>query len=347
MPYFDLQQLRDSASGRWREILTSAGMPSETLDGRGHPCPKCGGQDRFSTFRDFEARGAVHCRACFTSGCLVRPGNGFQTLRWWLGCSFGDALQFVADAVGASGSSRHPVVALPSIAAVRPTDQGTLAHEAIVEAHEGYARSAFNRLGSELRARLATALHVTSQSLRELRVGATACLNSSTWPLCDEKGNVVGVRICGLPWTDRATEKRSRPGGRNGLFLPMNNPIDQSQLWITEGASDTAAGVCLGLWVVGRASCNSSATLIRRYIDQRQPRSITLIADHDTPGIEGATRLAKSISDSGPPVNVVVPPSEKMDLRSWVSHGARRHEIQNATPIGTFRRPVQLSFAFS
>ena len=40
--------IKAAATGRWVEILTSlGGVAAKLLDGRHHPCPKCGGKDRF------------------------------------------------------------------------------------------------------------------------------------------------------------------------------------------------------------------------------------------------------------------------------------------------------------
>ena len=57
MSQVTIPELKIHAHGSWREILTGAGLPVEFLDGRGHPCPLCGGRDRFAVFHDIaEAR---------------------------------------------------------------------------------------------------------------------------------------------------------------------------------------------------------------------------------------------------------------------------------------------------
>ena len=44
----DVPGIKQAATGRWQELLVRFGhLPAEILDGRGHPCPKCGGNDRF------------------------------------------------------------------------------------------------------------------------------------------------------------------------------------------------------------------------------------------------------------------------------------------------------------
>lgn len=88
-----------AARGRWRDILTAAGIPSTALDERHHPCPKCGGTDRFR-FIDPDA-GACYCNQCFNQ----KSGDGFAALAWIRGCTFWDAVQFAAGCIGLSPAS--------------------------------------------------------------------------------------------------------------------------------------------------------------------------------------------------------------------------------------------------
>ena len=46
--------------GNWRAILSALGIPSNLLDGQHHPCPGCGGKDRFR-FDDKDGRGTWIC----------------------------------------------------------------------------------------------------------------------------------------------------------------------------------------------------------------------------------------------------------------------------------------------
>ncbi len=87
-----VEDVKTAASGRWSEILNYvAGIPAEALDGKGHPCPKCGGTDRFSLID--EAAGAIHCRKCFAK----HNGDGLAAVAWMCGGSFPDAIKLVAE----------------------------------------------------------------------------------------------------------------------------------------------------------------------------------------------------------------------------------------------------------
>jgi hypothetical protein len=85
--------VKTAAAGRWIDILEAAGIDSTLLDGKGHPCPKCGGSDRFAATKDIAQRGAVICRGCFPKG----GGDGLATLAWFKGCDFPEALRWLAE----------------------------------------------------------------------------------------------------------------------------------------------------------------------------------------------------------------------------------------------------------
>ena len=89
--------VRQAARGRWREILPAiTSIPEASLDGRHHPCPKCGGKDRFRLIDP--DRGAVLCNQCFNSG----NGDGFAVIAWMNGTAFLETLHTVGRFVGVS-----------------------------------------------------------------------------------------------------------------------------------------------------------------------------------------------------------------------------------------------------
>ena len=54
------EALHRQYDGRWREVLPRFGISAATLDGKHHPCPGCGGKDRFR-FDDKNGRGTWIC----------------------------------------------------------------------------------------------------------------------------------------------------------------------------------------------------------------------------------------------------------------------------------------------
>ncbi|WP_253155908.1 primase-helicase zinc-binding domain-containing protein [Stieleria tagensis] len=346
MPFYNVDQLRQSAQGRWADILVSAGLPASVLDGRNHACPKCGGHDRFAAFSDLDQRGAVHCRHCFTRGSQIAPCDGIATIRWWTGGSFADALAMLAGALGvhsqtAALAPRSHARWASSIAAQVPTD---LSPE-LIHQHTHFARQAYQRMQPTDRDRLARHLYVSPAALTSLRVGMTSDEQCATWPMRNESGQVIGVRISALPWTGAGNAKWSRRGSHSGLFIPRESDCGQRPLYVTEGASDTAAANSLGLWAIGRASCTTSTFFIDRYIAIHKPPRVTIIADNDAAGLNGAMRLAKSLRETMPSgmdsVNVIVPPQPSMDLRRWIAQGANQADICGATPVSQYRQSSQ------
>jgi len=92
---YDIEVVRDAAATRWGEIVSRlAGVDLSILDGKHHPCPKCGGTDRFRFFAD-ESGGAI-CNQCFTA----KNGDGFSVVQWLLGRDFVTVLGLVADYLG-------------------------------------------------------------------------------------------------------------------------------------------------------------------------------------------------------------------------------------------------------
>ena len=91
-----VREIKDAAAGRWMEILQAVGgLPADVLNGHHHPCPKCGGTDRFRLL-DID-KGAVRCNQCFATKC----GDGFAAVQWSRGLSgFREAVTVVGRHLG-------------------------------------------------------------------------------------------------------------------------------------------------------------------------------------------------------------------------------------------------------
>lgn len=63
-----IDKIKLAALGRETELLISlAGIPSDKLDGKPHPCVRCGGTDRFRRLIEKDP-GVVFCNQCFNEG---------------------------------------------------------------------------------------------------------------------------------------------------------------------------------------------------------------------------------------------------------------------------------------
>jgi hypothetical protein len=92
---FDVAAVKQAARDRWPEILSAlGGISKDILDGKHHPCPKCGGIDRF---RLIDAQdGACLCNQCFDK----KNGDGIAALGWLSGQGFGDTIKRLAEYLG-------------------------------------------------------------------------------------------------------------------------------------------------------------------------------------------------------------------------------------------------------
>ena len=98
-----LQDVKAAARGQWTSILIDAGMPADCLVPGGHPCPLCGGDDRFSIAKDFNDSGAVFCRHCFLTSPTIKPGDGVATVAWLMKSTNGEAAKWIAERLGMNG----------------------------------------------------------------------------------------------------------------------------------------------------------------------------------------------------------------------------------------------------
>ena len=89
---------------------------------------------------------------------------------------------------------------------------------------------------------------------------------------------------------------------------------------ITEGATDTAAGMDLGFYAVGRTNALCGTTELP---DLLRGRKVIIVGDNDSidakeVGQRGMNQVAAALAGCCPEVIKVLPPPEYKDLRSWV-----------------------------
>ena len=65
------------------------------------------------------------------------------------------------------------------------------------------------------------------------------------------------------------------------------------RVFVTEGPSDAAALLSVGLDVVGVPSAGGCADLLARLVRRLEPEDVVIVADGDGPGQRGAMTLAR------------------------------------------------------
>lgn len=326
---YSIDDLKNRACGRWIEILQAAGMPLEMLESRrGMPCPRCGGRDRFGVMRDLAQRGAVLCRHCFNSTSNPKAGDGIATLRWWLGLSLPDAIQWLGEYLGGGLAVPRVHEIVQSIHIPQVSDP---------ERFEMLADTWYRAMKPHWRDKAAMMLGLPSDPLVRLRVGWSDSHRASSWPMRNGAGDAIGIRLrC-----PRTAKKWSVKGSANGLFyssslLKVERP---KRLWIVEGFTDTAAMLSLGLDVVGCPSAGGGGDLLIDLGRSILPQEIVIIADADDAGSRGAERIAKAVKIVAP-CRIVSPPNGLKDARNWVCSGASRELIESTADAVTMRRVV-------
>lgn len=86
------EKITERARGHWKGILAAVGVPAKLVDGKHHPCPFCGGKDRFR-FTDYKGSGGYICSQCGN-------GSGFDLLMKMRGWDFKAAAREVELVIG-------------------------------------------------------------------------------------------------------------------------------------------------------------------------------------------------------------------------------------------------------
>ena len=182
--------------------------------------------------------------------------------------------------------------------------------------------------------RMAEELGLSGESLRHFRVGWRMEDGSSTWPMSDASGRIIGIT---RRFWDGA--KRIMPGHKAGLYLPDDLSVEpDTPLIVCEGATDTVAGRDMGLQCVGRFSCTHGARLLVELVKVRRPGLLVIVADADEPGERGAEVLASRLLALARTVRVIRPPDGTKDIRMWKRAGATAADLRKVVGNTPTRR---------
>ncbi|WP_417851066.1 toprim domain-containing protein [Thalassoglobus sp.] len=218
--------------------------------------------------------------------------------------------------------SPHPLPSLPPLPKT-PAKRSTADLTCELERYQPYAERGCNLLQEQL--------GLDSAVLQRLEVGY--CPLQKTWffPERDADNHVIGIQR-----RLHNHSKRRLKGSSAGLTYASNWDTGSGPLLLVEGASDVAAGMMLGISVIGRPSnrggCALLGTMLQPFPDDRE---IIVLGERDQkenglwPGKEGAihtaTDLAKRLLR---PVQWALPPDNAKDLRAWVNEYATQTPAQ-------------------
>lgn len=164
--------------------------------------------------------------------------------------------------------------------------------------------------------------------------------NHKAWafPMRDGLGNIIGIRL-----RNEDGEKWAVRGSRQGLFIPTYFEGDMSTCYVTEGPTDCAAVLTLGLYSIGRPSCNSNHEQLSIALKERKIRRVVIISDNDdkrrpdgrqwNPGLDGAKALGAALKL---PYVIWIPPTK--DVREFVRSGGTLAVIESAVKQKVWKR---------
>lgn len=174
---------------------------------------------------------------------------------------------------------------------------------------------------------LAKRLGVSEAALAALNAVWAECYSSWAFPMRDGFGNMVGIRL-----RSSTGRKFAVTGSKQGIFLPVTDR--QSVVYICEGPTDTAAALTLGLFAIGRPSCNGGLLEIRAACRQMQIYRAVIVADHDDPGQKGARILGQKLGLR----HVIWTPPAK-DIRDWLNLGGTRLAVEDDLKDLVWQKP--------
>lgn len=318
-----VEQVKQAAEGRWLEVLSAIGLSRDVLDGNHHPCPKCGGKDRFRLMD--EATGAVICNQCFAK----KNGDGIAAIQWFVGCDFKEAVKRAGAVLGINDGKGKKAVDPAKDLEWRDWSSELVAF--FIQSKPGVTEAAILAAGGRLarykRSFSVIALPIIGESLDTSRPVGWVLVNAmgGTLPKWNREGEVVGQ-------TKTKITYGSGPGliGVHGIER-LRTPGVVEKVWKTEGISDLLA-VMASIPAASADRCvaitNSNgarqkmgwmAGLLARF-DTR------VLHDADEPGQVGAAACCQDIAQQGgSPRNVVLPyvveKDHGKDVRDWMCEG--------------------------
>jgi putative DNA primase/helicase len=303
-------RIKAAASPHWHSILTALGAPAEYLDGQHHPCPACGGRDRFRYDGHDKGSGSYICNQC-------GAGDGFSLIQKIHRCDFPTALKMVAGWLG-NGFDSSAIPAQAAVVPARNSDPNMARYEKIIKLwNEALPVTSSDPAGKYLANRgitlasLPAALrfhpevwtHINDELL------SFPCLLAA---FSDPSGAIVQVQRTFLTldghkaFADcKKLMPQWKPGAMRGGAIRLFDAGDT--LGVAEGL-ETALAAHLLYGGMPVWACYS-AKLLEQFEPPASIQSVLIFADHDAndTGKNAADRLRQQLTARGLEVMILMP----------------------------------------
>lgn len=129
---------------------------------------------------------------------------------------------------------------------------------------------------------LSDRLGVDIEALRRLNVGYGEFDGREAWTFPERNGEgwIVGLSLRLRNPTSRTNKVRAK-GGKTGLTYALDWFLQPGPIWLVEGASDVAAGLTLGLCVIGRPSNIGGIDHLAKLLAEHTKRRIIVMGERD------------------------------------------------------------------
>ncbi|MDB4545020.1 hypothetical protein N9009_00500 [bacterium] len=288
----NVQEIKQVAKGRWAEVITTiTGIPSELLDGKGHPCPRCNGSDRFSAFPDFNETGSLLCRHCHNGDTSPKSGDGISAIQWLMGVTFPNALALIAEHLGIAGK--------------KPKND----HRDILS---DLCKQKRMPLDSAKAYGAKTAIRGRNQVVR--------------FPVYDDKGNPTCYSDVSPYATGKLNKGMLPKGGKAGFHFPGRLPNAGETWLIVEGVKDAAVLHGLGYSAAGVTGCNLPNSKRAAFAKLFTGCKVVLVPDLDRASHRGFANIGTAFKEIAETILLArlpgeIKPTKGLDVRDTINAG--------------------------
>lgn len=278
-----VDEIKLAARGRELEILQNvAGIPLESLDGRHHPCPLCGGKDRFRRI-DKDA-GAVFCNQCFNHD----NGDYIAAVQWMKELTFSDTLAAIGEYLNLTPEPAAEYIEFAGVTTSK--DEIEVIPDQRGEDLSAYFADCAGRIGETdyLRKR-----GISDETARRAGVGF------------DTQEQAIIIPTSAGGYTARTTDPaktgkdRYRNHGQAGFFNIEALTSPAGPVFIVEGAIDALSIIEAGGDAVGLCSTSMTDKLLDALQIKKPTVPLLITLDNDETGSKAADKLEMGLLNAG------------------------------------------------